>query len=476
VIAPHRRLQISAALLVLLSAACNDGPTAARGGSIRVIVRTSGGDVDVNGYLLTVTGTTVQWTVGTQETVTVGSVAAGTHTVTLGNVAANCAVTGDVARSVAVESGRTTDVTFEVVCVATGVIITTRTTGVDNPNNYGVVVDDHQPFPVPANGSVTLSRLPPGSYRISLAIPGTHCTVADRGQASVDVVAGRLTPVQFDVSCVAPTRAEKIAFAVDTLIRGTRGNWIGVMNPDGSGGTLYARGNSPAWSADRTRIIFSDATCRPIDYYDVTISCDGRLEIVDPETENLSTIDEAFGGFDPAWSPTNDAIAYLSCCDVANQAGQLLVLPLDRPGARQLAIPGVATIRDPAWAPDGRRLAFACVVAQVLSLPDANWDICIVNRDGTDFVRLTSEGTRDTHPAWSPDGRRIAFSRDGDIAITTFGELGLTRLTTGFDPAWSPDGTRLVFAEGDGLFTINADGTNRQRLATGYYSAPAWRP
>jgi len=467
---------MAAALLALLSTACSDEPTAARVGTIRVTVRTSGGDVDADGYLLIVGGTGVQHTLGTQETIDVRTVAAGPHIVTLGSVAANCTVNGELARSVTVESGRTTDVTFEIMCVGTGVVITTRTTGVDNPNSYGVVVDDRLPFSVPANGSVTLSRLAPGSYRISLAIPGTHCTVAGGSQTSVDVVAGTLTPVQFDVSCVAPTRLEKIAFAVDTLIRGTRENWIGVMNPDGSGQVLYATGNSPAWSADRTRIIFSDASCRPIDYYGVTFSCDGRLELVDPETHNVSTIDEAFGGFDPAWAPTNDAIAYLSCCDAANQAGQLLLLPVDRPGARPLVIPGVATIRDPAWSPDGRRLAFSCVVAETFNTNDANWDICIANRDGTEFVRLTSDSTRDTHPAWSPDGRRIAFSRDQDIVVTAFSERALTRLTTGFDPAWSPDGTRLVFAELDGLFTINADGTNRQRLATGFYSAPAWRP
>ncbi len=467
---------MAAALLALLSAACSDEPTAARVGTIRVTVQTSGNDVDADGYLLTVGGTRFRWTLGTQETVDVRTVAAGTHTVTLGDVAANCLANGELPRSVTVESGRTTDVTFEVVCVGTGIVVATRTTGVDNPDTYGVVVDDRPTFSIPANGSVTVSRLAPASYSISLAIPGTHCTVAGGGQTTVDVVAGKLTPVQFDVSCVAPTRSEKIAFAVDTLFGGTRQNWIGVMNPDGSGGVLYAPGNSPAWSADRTRVIFSDASCRPIDYYGVTLSCDGRLELVDPETHNVSTIPEAFGGFDPAWAPSNDAIAYLSCCDAANQAGQLLLLPVDRPGARPLVILGVATIRDPAWSPDGRRLAFACVVAETFSPVDANWDICIVNRDGTDFFRLTRDSTRDTHPAWSPDGRRIAFSRDRDIAIITFTETGLTRLTTGFDPAWSPDGTRLVFAEFDGLFTINADGTNRQRLSSGYYSGPAWRP
>jgi len=472
----YRRAHIAAALVALVSAACNDAPNAPRVGTIHVAVRTSGSDVDINGYVLTVSGTTFAQTLGTQETIDVQTIAAGAHTVTLANVAPNCTVNGSAERSVTVETGQRTDVTFEVVCVGTGIVVTTRTTGVDNPNTYTVVLDDGRPSPIPSTGSLTVGRLAPGSHTISLVIPGTHCTVAGGNQVSIDVVAAAFTPVPFEVNCGPPARPEKIAFTVDTLIDGSRENWIGVMNPDGSDGVLYAPGDSPAWSADRTTIIFSDARCYPVDYYGVNFSCDGRIELVDPETYNKSTIAEAFGGFEPAWAPSNDKIAYMSCCDAENQPGQLLLLPIDRPGALPLAIPNVATIRNPAWSPEGQRLAFACVLGNPFYLPDGNWDICIVNRDGSDFFRLTSDSTRDTHPAWSPDGRRIAFARDRDIAIVTIGTGDLTLLSRGSDPAWSPDGTKLVFADGDGLFTINADGTNRRRIATGFFSAPAWRP
>jgi Tol biopolymer transport system component len=132
------------------------------------------------------------------------------------------------------------------------------------------------------------------------------------------------------------------------------------------------------------------------------------------------------------------------------------------------------------------------------------WAICTVSRDGADERRLTSK-LPTTNPAWSPDGRYIAFTRnedvgeyttlsDDDVFVMDANGSHLKQLTPEREgvhagqPAWSPDGRRIVFVRGDSvptalivrpgsLFVMNADGSDERRLTRGWLDVrPAWSP
>jgi dipeptidyl aminopeptidase/acylaminoacyl peptidase len=140
----------------------------------------------------------------------------------------------------------------------------------------------------------------------------------------------------------------------------------------------------------------------------------------------------------------------------------------------------------PAWSPDGRSIAF-------VSFRDGNYEIYVMGADGTNPTRLTDDAGYDLNPAWSPDGQRIAFTsdRDGDSEIYVMGADGSspTHLTTNTayddEAAWSPDGAKIAFASNrapygpDGeLYVMDADGSNQTHLTDNSLadSDPAWSP
>ncbi len=167
--------------------------------------------------------------------------------------------------------------------------------------------------------------------------------------------------------------------------------------------------------------------------------------------------------------------------------GGRLAFQSDREGNPDVYAGGRRLTRDsagdgePAWSPDGRAIAF-------VSTRDGNREIYVMRSDGSEQRRLTRNGADDEWPRWSRG--RIVFQSDrgGDFDLYVMNADGtaLRRLTAlrGDErtPDWSPDGSLVAFASDHAgsydLYTVRADGSELRRLTSdpGDDFAPAWSP
>jgi Tol biopolymer transport system component len=101
--------------------------------------------------------------------------------------------------------------------------------------------------------------------------------------------------------------------------------------------------------------------------------------------------------------------------------------------------------------------------------------IYMVRADGSDLTRVTASPGFQREPAFSPDGKSLAYASDAagtmQVHVLRFGSLAdvsLTRRPDGADqPTWSRDGTFLAFHSGASVYRIDADGKNERLIATG---------
>jgi len=186
----------------------------------------------------------------------------------------------------------------------------------------------------------------------------------------------------------------------------------------------------------------------------------------------------AWDDVDPAWSPDGTRLAFAS-----NREGAWRVYVAGAAGEQPLRVTdGPGQDRQPAWSPDGRWLLF-------VSDRDGREQVYMVPAEGGAVRQLTHGPDGGSQPSWAPDGLRFAFVRlvDGRPRVFIGDTLGGTprplSSTPGrqVQPAWSPDGRVIAFAGLEGgrwsIYMAEVEGGAVRRVSPGGTDRrPMWSP
>ncbi|MCI0395571.1 MAG: hypothetical protein L0332_05295 [Chloroflexi bacterium] len=304
-------------------------------------------------------------------------------------------------------------------------------------------------------------------------------TVTPPGQSTLMATAQDTRPVE--ETATQPSEALPTSAAVSTgpltgkIVYDFEGD-IYVMELPGSEPvrltTDPAEDFDAEWSPDGTQVVFRSHRDGNEEIY--VMNADGSAQT------NLTNY--AGADWSPAWSPDGTWIAFHSN---RPEGSGIWVMNADGSGPRPVGTPpGVNDY--PTWSPDSQRIAWNCTFGRFLDIPgQGDFEICVVNADGTRLVQLTDTAGNNKYPAWSPDGSKIAFVSDrngwptlpdytpagyeeddfGDNEIFIMNadgseQVNLTNHPREGDsfPAWAADG-RIIFTRYGCLIAMNADGS-----------------
>ncbi|NYT18790.1 MAG: hypothetical protein GKC08_00620 [Methanosarcinales archaeon] len=233
---------------------------------------------------------------------------------------------------------------------------------------------------------------------------------------------------------------------------------IWVMNADGSGQTrsydTIAWEGEPSFSPDGKYIYFATEHVQPFSSKFISIR---KVELAD-KSKSLQITQNADKRA-PLISPDGTKLAYLS-----KVSGNYDIWVMNPDGSENKQITDSASDEGaPSWSPEGDMLVYSL-----------EGKICTVNISNRVPVILRNDTFVNTHPVFNPEGTKIAFVSDrsgnSDIWVMNANGVGIEQLTfensTQTYPAWSPEGDKIAFSSNEGgnynIWTVTLSDTDRE--------------
>lgn len=205
----------------------------------------------------------------------------------------------------------------------------------------------------------------------------------------------------------------------------------------------------------------------------------GEVASVRPDGTGLKTLTHnRVTESTPVWSPSGGQIAFSR----PQGGGQVWLMDADGHNQRQLThLPRDHFFGDLDWAPSGRTLVIKAFTA---TDPPTNIELWLVDVSSRKAKRLTHTPLDEAAPAWSPNGRWIAYSTEGRrrpyrIRRLTISTGKVVELTAGRSaaawPSWSPDSRQIAFTMAGRIGIMDANGSHRRLLRVNG-ARPHWSP
>ncbi len=418
------------------------GATATGSGArLMITTVTTGLDPDTSGYTATLQGRSVH--LDPNGDTTISDLAPGLTSVELSGAEPNCAWHRSNRPSVELIDGGTASLELEVNCVesvATLRIVTVTWGKGTDPDGYRAELPDRA-VTLPENGFSVLT-LHTGTVQFDVTDIAPGCRSQETTPVEGTIVFGVENTIQVDLLCGEP---EQVAFTKSVSQAGAPSVFLVTLDGsdtvrqslvDFSGGS---EDSYPTWSPDGTAIIYQIKEYPGFALF--------RKSLQSPVTTKLST-NQFVTQLQPDWSLDGLSVVYTSSpLTAGGDPTNLDIYLMDPDGNNIRRVTSDTAVDERAsLSPDGTSIAF-------VSNRSGNRDIYVMSLDGTGLVNLTDDPADDDAPRWSPDGTRLAFASNRlgnyDIFVMNRDGTGLVQVTEDIaddlDPAWARGGKKLAF-------------------------------